>query len=74
MISLKSENQLIKKFAKELRNQKVNISKSMEANLDNIKLLGDENNSNKINHIFEVLNGSLNNYYYSYGIKNNFIK
>lgn len=65
MMVLKSENQLFKKYTREMKNDKVNISKSIEANLDGIKQqFGDENN--KIKNLFDTLNSNFNNYYYSY--------
>lgn len=67
MISLKSENQLLKKYTKELNCQKVNLSKSIECNLDNIRPVSSDEISPKMGQFFEYLNSNLNNYFYSYG-------
>lgn len=73
MISLKSENQTLKKYIKE--NQTVNITKRFENSMNKKSLSenfideclsSNSNGMNKINQIFQTLNKSLNTYYYSY--------
>jgi hypothetical protein len=65
MISLRSENKFLKKHINESQLKNVN----MEANETIEQFFNNNNNTNKINQIFQSLENSLNNYYYSYSIK-----
>ena len=65
MIALKSENQILKKYIKDIKLQKINVSNHFskaENNQSNEHLT-----PGKIEQMFQSLT-NLNNYYYSYSI------
>lgn len=66
MMNLKSENQLFRKYTKELRSVK---AKSIEESLRQLHHhSGGSGDEKKLDSLLdELLNGNLNNYFYSYG-------
>jgi hypothetical protein len=65
MIALRSENQILKKYIKDIKLQKLNINYD-----DSSK----EMSTNQIDQLFESFNNNLNNYYYSYSKLNSFFR
>jgi hypothetical protein len=57
MIALRSENQILKKYIKDIKLQKLNLSFQSNEH---------EMNICQIDQMFESFNNNLNNYYYSY--------
>ena len=74
MMSVKSENQLLKKYIREVKTQKINLNKQLvqsnndESFLDYLNSGDDTNgNSNAFDDSFELMNTNINNnYFYSY--------
>lgn len=70
MISLKSENSLLKKYIKDMKCQRLDLHKYQikfnNIDQDWLNLEDSYEVSNKIDEIFKYINTNLNNYYYSY--------
>lgn len=61
MIALKSENQILKKYIKDIKLQKLNLTNQINDNPN-------EMNNAQIEQMFESFNTNLSNYYYSYSM------
>lgn len=61
MIALRSENQILKKYIKDIKLQKLNLTNYQINDNSN-----EMTNSQQIDQMFESFNTNLNNYYYSY--------